>query len=211
MRLGSSGTSLSVTTIVFDIGNVLIEWDPRHLYRKIFSDLAQMEWFLRHVCSDEWNLEQDRGRPFAEAVEERIARFPEFAAEIRAYDERWEEMLNGPIGGSVGVLGQLRARGWPIFAITNFSREKYVVACQRFRFLTEFEGTIVSAHERLVKPSAEIFQCFLSRYGRQAEECLFIDDSPANIAAARSLGFHTVHFAGADKLGADLAQLGILP
>jgi 2-haloacid dehalogenase len=203
--------SPSITTIVFDIGNVLIEWNPRHLYRKIFSDPERMEWFLRHVCSDEWNLEQDRGRSFAEAVEERIARFPELAAEIRAYDERWEGMLNGAIEGSLRVLRQLQTKGWPIFAITNFSREKYAVACQRFPFLTEFEGTIVSAHERLVKPSAEIFQCFLRRYDRQASECLFIDDSSANIAAARSLGFHTAHFTSADKLGADLAKLGILP
>jgi len=203
--------SSSITTIVFDIGNVLIEWNPRHLYRKIFSDPERMEWFLRHVCSDAWNLEQDRGRPFAEAVQERIGRFPELAAEIRAYDERWEEMLNGAIEGSLRVLRQLQTKGWPIFAITNFSREKYAVACQRFPFLTEFEGTVVSAHERLVKPSAEIFQCFLSRYGRQASECLFIDDSPANIAAARGLGFHTAHFTGAVKLCADLAQLGILP
>jgi 2-haloacid dehalogenase len=203
--------SSSVTTVIFDIGNVLIEWNPRFLYRKIFSDPEQMEWFLRHVCSDEWNLEQDRGRPFAEAVLERIARFPELAAEIRAYDERWEEMLNGAIEGSLSVLRQLQAERWPIFSITNFSREKYALACQRFPFLTEFEGTIVSAHERLVKPSAEIFQCFLSRYGRRAEECLFIDDSSANIAAARRLGFHTAHFTGADELAADLVHLGILP
>jgi 2-haloacid dehalogenase len=200
----------SITTIVFDIGNVLIEWNPRHLYRKVFSDQQRMEWFLNHVCNDAWNLEQDRGRRFAEAVAEKIALFPDFEAEIRAYDERWDEMVNGAIAGSLIVLRKLQSAGWPLFAITNFSSEKYELACRRFSFLTEFEGTIVSAHERLVKPSAEIFQRFLSRYNRQAEECLFIDDSAANIASAGRLGFHTAHFIGADGLALDLQRLGIL-
>jgi 2-haloacid dehalogenase len=199
-----------ITTIVFDIGNVLIEWNPRHLYRKMFSDSTRMEWFLGNVCTDEWNLEQDRGRRFADAIAERIALFPELEAEIRAYDERWDEMVKGAIEGSMVLLRRLQAAGWPLFAITNFSSEKYEVACRRFPFLTDFEGTIVSAHERLVKPSTDIFQRFLTRYDRQAKECLFIDDSAANIAAASSLGFHTAHFTGAGRLAADLAKFGIL-
>jgi 2-haloacid dehalogenase len=199
-----------ITTIVFDVGNVLIEWNPRHLYRKLFSDPQRMEWFLSHVCNDAWNLEQDRGRRFAEAVAEKIALFPELEAEIRAYDERWDEMVEGAIEGSLALLRKLQDEGWPLFAITNFSSEKFEVACRRFPFLTEFQGTIVSAHERLVKPSADIFHRFLSRYNRRAEECLFIDDSAANIASARRLGFHTVHFTGAESLAVDLQRLGIL-
>jgi 2-haloacid dehalogenase len=199
-----------LTTVVFDIGNVLIEWNPRHLYRKIFADPERMEWFLANVCCNSWNLEQDRGRSFAEAIAERIARFPQWETEIRAYDTRWAEMVSGEIHGSVAALRALQRDGWPLYAITNFSREKYADACRRFAFLTEFRGTVVSAHEGLIKPAPEIFELFLSRYGLAAGECLFIDDSSANVAAATELGFHAHHFNGAEGLHRDLKLRGLL-
>src|SRR6478752_7007357 len=118
----------SPTTIVFDIGNVLLDWNPRYLFRKLFDDPQRMEWFLNEVCHHEWNLEQDRGRLFADAVAERIALFPDLAAEIHAYDERWAETLNGAIQGSVDILQAIRAAGIPNYAITNFSAEKFAVA-----------------------------------------------------------------------------------
>jgi 2-haloacid dehalogenase len=209
--MGKTMQARPLTTIVFDIGNVLIEWNPRNLYAKLFADPARMEWFLANVCNNSWNLEQDRGRPFAEAIIERIQRFPEWETEIRAYDTRWDEMVSGEIEGSVAALRALQHGGWPIYAITNFSREKYVDACRRFAFLNEFRGTIVSAQERMLKPSPEIFELFLSRYGLSAGECLFVDDSAANVAAAANLGFHAHHFGGAEGLHRELVRRGLLP
>ena len=180
--------------VVFDIGNVLIDWDPRHLYRKIFADPARMDWFLAEVCTPDWNIEQDRGRTFAEAVAERIALYPDLAAEIRAYDERWHETVSGPIEESVALLEALRAKGVRNFAITNFSSEKFALARQRFAFLNGFEGIVVSAEEKLLKPDPAIYRVLLDRHGLAAEDCLFIDDSAKNVEGARAVGMHGHHF-----------------
>lgn len=198
----------SPTTIVFDIGNVLIGWDPRALYRKVFDDPARMEWFLAEVCHHEWNLEQDRGRLFAEAVAERTALFPHLADEIRAYDERWPETVTGPIEGSVAILAAVRAAGIPNYAITNFSSEKFAVAQEMFPFLRGFDGIVVSGDEKLVKPDPAIYRVLLDRYGLAAADCLFIDDSAANVEAARSVGMAAHHFTGPEEMAAALDRLG---
>jgi 2-haloacid dehalogenase len=198
----------SPTTLVFDIGNVLIGWDPRHLYRKLFADPARMEWFLAEVCDLDWNLEQDRGRPFADAVAERTALHPDLAAEIAAYDRRWAEMVSGPIAGSVALLQAIRAAGVPNYAITNFSTEKFAVAQAMFPFLTGFDGIVVSGEERLVKPDPAIFRLLLDRYGLSAGDCLFIDDSLANAEAARGVGMHAHHFTGPERLALDMGRHG---
>lgn len=195
-------------TLVFDIGNVLIAWDPRFLYRKIFADEGEMEWFLGHVCTSAWNLEQDRGRPFADAVAERTALFPDHEAAIRAFDERWEETVSGPISGTVDLLARMRAQGIADYAITNFSHEKFAIAKTRFPFLAEFRGTIVSGEEKLLKPEPEIYRLLLDRYGLEAADCVFIDDSIANVQGAHAVGMHAVHFTGPDQLSADLRKLG---
>lgn len=194
-----------ITTIVFDIGNVLIEWDPRHLYRRIFATPDEIEHFLSTVCTSAWNLEIDRGRPFAEAIAELVARFPQHETAIRAFDERWAEMVPGLIPGTLALLERLEARGAPLYAITNFSAEKFAEARLRFPFLDRFRGVIVSAHERLLKPDPAIFELLLSRYGLKAEECLFIDDSAANIAGARDVGMAAHHFKDAAGLEKTLA------
>lgn len=194
-----------ITAIVFDIGNVLIEWDPRHLYRRIFATPDEIEHFLSTVCTSAWNLEIDRGRPFAEAVAELIARFPAYEAAIRAFDERWAEMVPGLIPGTLALMERLEARGAPLYAITNFSAEKFAEARLRFPFFDRFRGVIVSAHERLLKPDRAIFELLLSRYGLRAEECLFIDDSPANVAGARDVGMAAHHFKDAAGLEKTLA------
>lgn len=193
---------------VFDIGNVLIDWDPRHLYRSIFADPARMEWFLAEVCTSEWNLEQDRGRPFAEAVAERIALFPDLAAEIRAFDERWHDMVPGAIAGSVELLEALRAGGVPLFAITNFSAEKFALARQRFDFLNGFEGVVVSGEERVLKPAPAIYRTLLDRHGLVAGDCLFIDDSLKNVEGARAVGMHGHHFTSPAELAVELRRYG---
>lgn len=195
--------------VVFDIGNVLLRWDPRHLYARIFPNPSDMEWFLSEICTPAWNLELDRGRAFAPAVEELAARHPEWTEAIRAFDTRWHEMVPGSIPENVALLERIRARGQPVYAITNFSREKFTEACERFPFLTLFDGVVVSAHEGLIKPDPAIFRLFLERYGLAAEACIFIDDSAANIAAAREIGMTTIHFVDGVDVGQELARLGM--
>lgn len=198
----------SPTTLVFDIGNVLIGWDPRNLYRRLFADSERMEWFLTEVCNPEWNLEQDRGRLFAEAVTERIAAFPQFEAEIRAYDERWPDMISGPIPGSVRLLEAVRGEGRPNYAITNFSHEKFALAQEMFGFLRGFDGIVVSGDEKVVKPDPAIYRILIERHGLDPSDCIFIDDSPANVAGAGLVGMRGVHFASPNVLLRDLDAAG---
>jgi 2-haloacid dehalogenase len=199
-----------ISTVVFDIGKVLIEWDPRHLYRRIFETPEEIEHFLATVCTSDWNLEFDRGKPFAEGVAELVAEFPDHEAAIRAFDERWGEMVPGLVEGTLALMERLEARGVPLYAITNFSGEKYAEARLRFPFFDRFRGVIVSAHERLVKPDRAIFELLLSRHGLKAEECLFIDDSAANVAGARAVGMVAHHFKSAAGLERELEALGLL-
>jgi 2-haloacid dehalogenase len=180
--------------VAFDIGNVLLRWNPRNLYRKIFSEPEQMEWFLGNVCDGSWNEAQDAGRKWDEAVAECCTRFPEWREAIRAYDERWLEMLDGEISANVRVLKSLKAAGVPAYAITNFSAEKFALAWERHGFLKCFDGIVVSGEERLLKPDPRIFDVFLKRFDIAAQDCIFIDDSDANIRAAQRLGMKTIHY-----------------
>lgn len=195
--------------VVFDIGNVLLDWDPRHLYRKLFDDPARMDHFLTQVWSPEWNRELDRGRPFAEAVEELAAAHPDFAGAIRAYDSRWPETVAGAIAGSVAILRALGDAGVPCYAITNFSQEKFAVARRLWPFLDDFHGVVVSGKERLLKPDPAIYRLFLARYGLSAEDCVFIDDNATNVAGARAIGMHGIVFHDPERLAQDLRALGL--
>ncbi|WP_106753926.1 HAD family hydrolase [Pannonibacter carbonis] len=198
-----------VTTVVFDIGNVLIEWDPEHLYRRLIPDADARQQFLSDVCSPAWNLEQDRGRSWAEAVAERVALYPEHADLIRAYDEGWHEMVPGEVPGSVALLGELAEGDVPLYAITNFSNEKFAEAKARFPFLaTSFRDTVVSAEERLLKPEPRIYEVLLERNGLTAEACVFIDDSLKNVEGARAVGMAAIHFTGAGPLRLELRRMG---
>ena len=167
-----------------------------------------METFLREVCARDWILELDRGRPFAEAVTERIALFPHYEKEIRAFDERWHETNRGTIDGSMAILNKLRTDGVPNYAITNFSAEKFEGARELFAFLDGFDGIVVSGRERLLKPDAAIYKLFLERHGLAAADCIFIDDSAANVAGAEAVGMHGHHFADADGLAGELRAHG---
>ncbi|WP_349359353.1 HAD family phosphatase [Stappia sp.] len=196
-------------TVVFDIGNVLIRWDPRHLYRKLFADEASLTHFLTHVCPPEFNLDFDRGRPFEEGIAERIALFPEHADAIRAWDTRWQEMVPGPISGSVALLEALRSAGVPLYAITNFSAPKFAECRHRFPFLdTAFWDVVVSAHEGVLKPEPAIYEILFTRNDLDPARTVFIDDSPANVAGARAAGMTALHFTDPDRLRADLQALG---
>ncbi|PZU88114.1 MAG: 2-haloalkanoic acid dehalogenase [Chelatococcus sp.] len=195
-------------TIVFDVGNVLIRWDPRLLYRDLIPDDEKRDWFMQNVCTAAWNIEQDRGRSWEEAIALLVSQHPEWEAEIRAYDERWHETVPGEIAESVAVLSELKARGEKVYAITNFSREKWAESLIRFPFLQSFDGTVVSAHERLLKPDPSIYRVLLDRYDLTAGDCIFVDDSIRNVEAARSVGMQAVHFVEPIDLRAELRGLG---
>ena len=196
--------------VVFDIGNVLVRWDPRALYRKIFASEDEVEWFIANVCNHDWNLEQDRGRSFADGVIELSARFPEHAEAIAAYDLRWHETVLGAIDGSVEILAELAARGTPLYAITNFNQHNFRETLQCFPFLSAFRDIGVSGDERMLKPDAAIYRLLLERNGLDAASCVFIDDSLTNVKGAEAVGMKAVHFTTPDALRAELAKLGVL-
>lgn len=201
----------SSTTVVFDLGGVLIEWDPRHLYRKLFDAPDEMESFLAEVTTAEWNAQQDAGRPWAEAVETLVAEHPERRELIEAFHLRWPEMLAGEIPGTVDVLSELRDAGIRLVALSNWSAEMFPVARERFDFLSWFEGIVISGEVGVNKPDPRIFAHLIERFGIEPAATLFIDDSPANIDAARALGFRAIQFTDAPELRRELVGLGLLP
>jgi 2-haloacid dehalogenase len=197
-------------SVIFDLGGVLLDWDPRHLYRKLFDgDDAAMERFLAEICTMAWHLQHDAGRPFAETCAELKREHPGHDALIDAFAHRHEEMTAGPIAGTVALLERLAASGVPLYAITNFPAETFPLARKKFEFLGLFRDVAVSGLERVVKPSAEIFHILLRRNGLAAAESVFIDDSLKNIEAARSLGLHAIHFRAPDQLERELLALGV--
>ncbi|TYC67936.1 HAD family phosphatase [Stappia sp. BW2] len=201
----------AITTVVFDIGNVLIEWNPEYLYRELIPDADAREEFLATVCTMEWNLQQDLGRPWAEAVEVLSRQHPDKAELVAAYDERWHDMVPGEIPGTPDLLAQLKAQGTPLYAITNFSEDKFAQTQERFPFLkTSFRDIVVSGIEKEIKPGLRIYEILLERNGLRAENCLFIDDNQHNVEAARKAGMAAHHFKGAEGLRADLKHFGLL-
>ena len=208
-RKGSAGHRKQ-TAVVFDFGGVLIDWNPRHLYRKLIPNEAEMERFLAEVCSPAWNLEQDRGRTWQEAITALARQHPDKAELISAYRGRWLEMLGGPIQGTVAILADLRARKVPLYGLTNWSAETYPAALELYDFLGWFKAVVVSGRERLVKPDPAIFRLLCERHGLAPESLVFIDDNPTNAAAATAMGMHGIHFTRPDALRADLTRLGLL-
>jgi 2-haloacid dehalogenase len=202
-------TRTPARAVVFDLGGVLIDWDPRYLFRSMFDDEARMEEFLATVTTKEWNLAQDAGRPWSEAVEELAARYPEWRAEITAYWQRWPETLGDAIAPTVDLLAELRAAGVALYALSNWSAETFPVAESRYPFLAWFNGIVVSGFERLVKPDPRIFRVLLDRYGLRPDETIFVDDQPANVEAARGVGMQALQFVDAATLRTDLAAFGL--
>ena len=202
---------MNPTVVVFDIGGVLIDWNPAYLYRKLLSDEASVSKFLAEICTGEWNAQFDAGMPFAEGIAALIKNYPDKADLIEAYWQRWHEMLGGEVPGTARILSRLKAAGVPVHAISNWSAETFPRALARFPFLDAFDILVVSGREKVIKPDPAIFHRFLNRAGLSANECIFIDDNRTNIAAAASLGFHTEHFQSADNLERRLAAVGMLP
>jgi 2-haloacid dehalogenase len=206
-----TGPNGSIDAVVFDLGGVLIDWNPRYLYRKLLpDDPERIEWFLANVCSDAWNEEQDSGRPFADAVALLCGSHPDHEPLIRAYDARWTEMLKGDIPETVAILDELRQAGRRLYALTNWSAEKFPVALQRFEFLSWFDHIVVSGELGMRKPDARIFRHLLERCGLQAERTFFVDDSARNIQGARAIGLDAVLFTTPAALQADHTARSLL-
>ena len=197
-------------TVIFDLGGVLIDWNPRHLSRTLFDDEAAMEHFLATICTPDWNEQQDGGRPVAEAVAILAAQWPQQAPLIEAFYDRWTEMVKGPMEETVAILATLRERGTPLYALTNWSAETYPYVEHRYDFMTWFKGIVVSGREGMKKPDPRIFHLLLDRYNLDATETVFIDDSAANIAAAQEVGLHALLFTSAAALHRDLEGLALL-
>jgi 2-haloacid dehalogenase len=197
--------------VVFDLGGVLIDWDPRNLYRKLFAgDEAAMEDFLANVCTVEWNERQDAGRTFAEAVAALLPRHADKVELIEAFGRRFGEMIPGAIDGTVDILADLKRAGVPRYALTNWSAETFPPQRHRFPFLEWFEGIVVSGEEGVIKPDPRIFRILLERYAIAPEKAVFIDDNPANAAAAAALGIHGIHFQSPALLRRELEALDLI-
>ncbi len=196
--------------IIFDLGAVLIDWNPRYLYRKLFADEATMEQFFTETNLLTWNAKQDEGHPFAAAVTALSEQFPQYAQHIRAFHERWEEMMPGAIEPTVEILADLRAQGYDLYALSNWSAETYPMAYARFEFLQWFRAVVISGEMKVCKPDPRIYAHLLRLIGRPAEECIFIDDSLANYNMAVELGVQAIHFQSAEQLRKALSNLRIL-
>ncbi len=199
-----------VQVVVFDLGNVLIPWDRRFLYRRLIDDPAELDHFLEHVLTMDANARLDRGVPIQTVVDDLIAAHPAHAELLQAFADRWIETTGPPIEGTVRLFERLRGRGVPCFALSNWGRETFEQAEPRYPFLQWFDGRLISGYEGVVKPDPAIFELLCARFDLEPPQCLFVDDSAANIAAADSLGFATHHFATPEELAADLIARGLL-
>ncbi|MBJ25475.1 MAG: HAD family hydrolase [Flavobacteriaceae bacterium] len=198
--------------IIFDLGGVLIDWNPEYVYLKEFNnDKKEMKWFFDNICTFDWNENQDAGYPLKKATEERVKLFPQYENLIRIYYGRWEEMLGGPIERSVSILRRIKKKNkLNVFALTNWSAETFPTALKKFDFLSLFEGIIVSGEEKTRKPFEKIYQITIDRFKIDPTESVFIDDNLRNVKAAEKLNIKGIHFKNPDKLEIELRNLKIL-
>jgi 2-haloacid dehalogenase len=199
-----------IEAVVFDIGGVLLDWNPRYLYRQLFEDEREMERFLSEICTLEWHEAHDRGRPFEASCAELASLHPDYAEMIHAWGRRSEEMVAGPIDETVEILRRLKAAGVACYALTNMETETFPLRVKRFPFLNLFDGAVVSGFEGVVKPEREIFERLLERFELRPESTLFVDDSQRNVRAARELGIQAVLFESPAAFEQVLAEAGLL-
>jgi len=201
----------TIDTIIFDLGGVLIDWNPEYVYLDVFKgDRKKMQWFFDTICTNDWNENQDAGYPLQKATEERIALFPEHEELIRMFYGRWEEMLGEAIEDTVAILKSLIENpNYKVVALTNWSHETFPIALERFEFLHWFEGIIVSGTEKTRKPFSEIYELTLNRFNITAENSIFIDDNLRNIKAAEALGINGIHFESPNALRDKLSTFSI--
>jgi 2-haloacid dehalogenase len=203
-------TNNSINTIIFDLGGVLIDWNPRYLYRKIFKTEEEVTWFLENICTPAWNDEQDGGRSFEEATNMLLEKHPEWEVPIKAWYGRWQETISGPVHETVEILKHFKEeKKHRLYALTNWSEQTFPWALDNFEFLHWFEGIVVSGIEKTRKPFPEMYEIILNRYKIDPKSALFIDDSLKNIEAARKIGLHTIHFQSPAQLNEELKLLGL--
>ncbi len=200
-----------IDTIIFDLGGVLIDWNPKYVYREVFNgDEKKVDWFLDTICTSDWNVEQDAGRTFKDATEFLINQYPQYEQWIRIYYNRWEDMLGGPIQDSVLLLEKLKkANTHQLYALTNWSDEAFPVALQRYDFLQHFEGILVSGTEKMRKPFPKIYELILDRYNLNAEKSVFIDDNADNVLGAQKVGMKAIQYKNSQQLINELSHLGV--
>lgn len=200
-----------ITTIIYDLGGVLIDWNPKYVYRQVFNgDEAKVDWFLNNICTHAWNEEHDAGQLIEEGNKVLIKQYPEHEQLIRTYYERWHKMLGGSINEGVKILNKLKKSGnYNLYALTNWSAETFHVAIERYDFLQLFEGIVVSGKEKTRKPFRKIYEIILDRYDLAPENCVFIDDSIRNVEAAKELGINAIQFKNSRQLTNELNYLGV--
>ncbi|HET9056104.1 MAG TPA: HAD family phosphatase [Chitinophagaceae bacterium] len=197
-------------TIIFDLGGVLIDWNPAYVYRQVFSTEEEVNWFLKNITTSDWNENQDAGKPIAEATEELIQRFPDQEVNIRIYYNRWEEMLGGPINETVEILGEIKnLTNKKLYALTNWSAETFPVALQKYSFLHWFDGRIVSGEEKTRKPFPDIYEKLIHRFSINPDRAIYIDDNERNLYPAKNMGMHVIHFKTPGLLREELDSLGV--
>lgn len=200
-----------ITAIIFDLGGVLIDWNPEYLYRKIFKDEPEMKDFLKNICTSEWNEEQDADRTLMEATETLVKEYPDHEVNIRAYYDRWLEMLAGTIEPTVEILKKLKdSKKYKMYALTNWSAETFPIALEKYELLHWFDGVVVSGTEKIRKPFPDFYKILLDRYNIEKKEAIFIDDNSRNVAAAKQMGIDAIHFISARQLGQELAAKGVV-
>lgn len=198
-------------TIIFDLGAVLIDWNPRYLYRKIFNTEEEIDWFLHNICTPEWNEEQDAGRSFEEATELLVKQHPDYEHAIRAWYGRWQETIQGSIPETVDIFREIKNKnGHRLYALTNWSEETFPWALERFDFLQWFDGIVVSGVEKTRKPFPEFYQILFDRYQVDPNKAVFIDDNVRNVVAGKALGMEVIHFTSPQELQISLKKLGVL-
>ena len=202
--------STNITAIIFDFGNVLLEWNPWYVYRRHFHDEEAMKKFFQEVDFVAWNAKQDKGRTFKEGVADLSAQFPHHAQLIQAYHEHWQDSIGDAITGTVEILKRLKHAGYPLYGLSNWSAETFPFAREKYDFFDMFDDMVISAEVGFVKPEPEIYHLLLEKIGKPANECLFIDDSLANIEQAKGMGFVTIHFTSPEQLEIELRQMEIL-
>ena len=203
--------SANIKAIIFDYGNVLLEWNPRLVYRRFFpNDPEGMESFLSEVQFMEWNAQQDKGRTFKEGVTILSAQFPQYAELIQAYHDNWSDSIGDAFTGTVEILKRLKKAGYPLYGFSNWSAETFPYARAKYDFFDLFDDMVISGEVGFVKPEPEIYQILLKKIGRPADECLFIDDSLPNIQQANKIGFATIHFQSPAQLEEELKQLQLI-
>lgn len=200
-----------IDTIIFDLGGVLLDWNPAYVYREVFNgDEEKVDWFLNTICTHDWNVEQDAGRTILEATETLTSQYPQYEDWIRIFYDRWEDMLGGEIKDTVVLLNKLKkANNHRLYALTNWSAETFPVAFKRYDFLQHFEGILVSGSEKTRKPFPKIYEIILDRYQINPTSSVFIDDNYENVAAAESFGIRGIQFQNAQQLAKELITLGV--